>query len=53
MKMEQKSNFNHKKKQNLNLWSKVKRVLKQNEIKGKEKLLYKQSIGFDIIDKNK
>ena len=37
----------------LNIWSKIKTVLKSQGIKDKEKLYYKQSIGFDIIDKNK
>lgn len=37
----------------LNIWSKIKRVLKKNNIKEKDKLLYKESIGFDLIDKNK
>jgi hypothetical protein len=41
------------KENNLNIWSKVKKVLKKKGIKGKEKLLYKESIGFDLIDKNK
>ena len=41
------------KKEYLNIWSKVKRVLKQNGIKEKEKLLYKESIEFDLIEKNK
>jgi len=40
-------------KENMNIWSKVKKALKKKGIKGKEKLLYKQSIGFDLIDKNK
>lgn len=37
----------------LNIWSKIKKVLKSKGIKDKEKLFYKQSIGFDLIDKNK
>ena len=37
----------------INIWTKIKKVLKKNGIKGKEKLLYKESIGFDLIDKNK
>ena len=37
----------------LNIWSKIKRILKQKGIKEKEKLIYKQSIGFELIDKNK
>ena len=41
------------KKEYLNIWSKIKRVLKQKGIKEKEKLIYKQSIGFELIDKNK
>jgi hypothetical protein len=41
------------KKEYLNIWSKIKRVLKEKGIKEKEKLLYKESIGFDLIDKNK
>ena len=36
-----------------NLWSKLKQVLKMNGIRAKEKMLYKQKIGFDIIDNNK
>jgi hypothetical protein len=40
-------------KENMNIWSKVKKVLKKKGIKGKEKLYYKESIGFDLIDKNK
>jgi len=46
-------NSTETKKEYLNIWSKVKRVLKQKGIKEKEKLLYKESIGFDLIDKNK
>ena len=41
------------KNNNSNIWSKIKNILKKKGIKGKEKLLYKQSIGFDLIDKNK
>ena len=41
------------KENNMNIWSKVKKVLKKKGIKVKEKLLYKESIGFDLIDKNK
>jgi len=41
------------KENNMNIWRKVKKVLKKKGIKGKEKLLYKESIGFDLIDKNK
>ena len=41
------------KENNMNIWSKVKKELKKKGIKGKEKLLYKESIGFDLIDKNK
>jgi hypothetical protein len=41
------------KKEYLNIWSKIKNVLKEKGIKEKEKLLYKESIGFDLIDKNK
>ena len=37
----------------LNIWSKIKKVLKSKGIKDKDKLYYKQSIGFDLIDKNK
>ena len=37
----------------LNIWSKIKRILKQKGIKEKEKLIYKQSIGFELIEKNK
>lgn len=37
----------------LNIWSKIKKVLKLKGIKDKEKMYYKQSIGFDLIDKNK
>ena len=51
--MKRKANIPQIKKENLNIWSKVKRVLKQNNIKGKEKLKYKESIGFELIDKNK
>ena len=51
--MKQKTNMFEPKKEYLNIWSKVKRVLKQKGIKEKEKLLYKQSIGFELIDKNK
>ena len=40
-------------KENMNIRSKMKKVLKKKGIKGKEKLLYKQSIGFDLIDKKK
>jgi len=36
-----------------NIWSKIKNVLKKKGIKGKDKLLYKESIGFDLVDKNK
>ena len=41
------------KKECLNIWSKIKVVLKKKGIKEKEKLLYKESIGFELIDKNK
>jgi len=41
------------KKEYLNIWSKIKNVLKEKGIKEKEKLLYKESIGFGLIDKNK
>ena len=41
------------KKEYLIIWSKVKLVLTKNDIKGKEKLLYKESIGFELINKNK
>ena len=51
--MKPKKNIIQPKKEYLNIWSKVKRVLKQKGIKDKEKLLYKQSIGFELIDKNK
>jgi hypothetical protein len=51
--MKRKANIPQPKKENLNIWSKVKRVLKQKDIKGKEKLIYKESIGFELIDKNK
>ena len=51
--MKRKANMIKPKKEYLNIWSKVKRVLKQKGIKEKEKLLYKQSIGFELIDKNK
>ena len=40
-------------KENMNIWSKIKKVLKKKGIKGKDKLLYKESIGFELIDKNK
>ena len=40
-------------KENMNIWSKIKKVIKKKGIKGKEKLLYKESIGFDLVDKNK
>ena len=46
-------NSTQSKKEYLNIWSKVKQVLKQKGVKDKEKLLYKESIGFDLIDKNK
>ena len=46
-------NKSEDKKEYLNIWSKVRRVLKKKGIKEKEKLLYKESIGFDLIDKNK
>jgi hypothetical protein len=36
-----------------NIWGKIKKVIKKKGIKGKEKLLYKESIGFDLVDKNK
>ena len=39
--------------ENINIWSKIKKVLKKKGIKGKDKLLYKESIGFDLVDKNK
>ena len=51
--MKRKVNMPQPKKENLNIWAKVKRVLKQKDIKGKEKLIYKESIGFELIDKNK
>jgi len=51
--MKRKANIPQPKKEYLNIWSKVKRVLKQKGIKEKEKLIYKESIGFDLIDKNK
>ena len=40
-------------KENMYIWSKIKKVLKKKGIKAKDKLLYKESIGFDLIDKNK
>ena len=51
--MKRKTNVIEQKKEKLNIWSKVKYILKQKGIKEKEKLLYKQSIGFELIDKNK
>ena len=42
-----------KKKDNMNIWSKIKKVLKKKGIKGNDKLLYKESLGFELIDKNK
>ena len=51
--MKRKTNSIQPKKEYLNIWSKIKRVLKQKGIKEKEKLIYKQSIGFELIDKNK
>ena len=51
--MKRKNDMVRPKKENLNIWSKIKYVLKQKGIKEKEKLLYKQSIGFELIDKNK
>ena len=47
------SNGIHPKKEYLNIWSKIKTELKKKGIKEKEKLLYKESIGFELIDKNK
>ena len=41
------------KEENINIWKKIKKVLKKKGIKGKDKLSYKESIGFDLIDKNK
>jgi len=35
------------------VWGKIKRVLHIKGIKDKDKLLYKQKLGFDLIDKNK
>ena len=51
--MKPKTNSIKPKKEYLNIWSKVKRALKQKGIKEKEKLIYKKSIGFELIDKNK
>ena len=51
--MKPNSNNIYYKEEYLNIWSKVKRVLKKKGIREKDKLLYKQSIGFEIIDKNK
>ena len=51
--MKRKTNSIQPKKEYLNIWSKIKRVLKQKGIKEKEKLIYKESIGFELIDKNK
>ena len=51
--MKRKTNIQPQKKELLNIWSKIKRVLKLKDIKGKDKLKYKESIGFDLIDKNK
>ena len=51
--MKRKTDKVQPKKEYLNIWSKVKRVLKKKGIKEKEKLLYKESIGFELIDKNK
>ena len=39
--------------EDINIWSKIKKVLKKKGIKGNDKLLYKESIGFELIDKNK
>ena len=50
--MKRKANIMNK-KEYLNIWSKIKKVLKQKGIKEKEKLIYKQTIGFELIDKNK
>ena len=52
-KMKRISNGINPKKEYLNIWSKIKTVLKKKGIKEKEKLLYKESIGFELIDKNK
>ena len=46
-------NSSTRSEQLLNIWSKIKKVLKLKGIKDKEKMYYKQSIGFDLIDKNK
>jgi hypothetical protein len=48
-----KNSIQQTKKEYLNIWSKVKRVLKKKGIKEREKLKYKESIGFELIDKNK
>ena len=50
--MKRKNRIQHE-KEYLNIWSKIKHVLKKKGIKDKEKLLYKESIGFELIDKNK
>lgn len=48
-----KHNNNNNTSASCNLWHKLKQVLKVNGIRAKEKMLYKQKIGFDIIDNNK
>lgn len=41
------------KSENKNIWSRIKKVLKAKNVKGKDKIYYKQSVGFDLIDNNK
>lgn len=41
-----------KEKQN-NIWTKIKGVLKRKGIKGKDKIFYKEKVGFNLIDNNK
>lgn len=36
-----------------NTWSRIKKILKKKGIKGKEKFLLKEKIGFRLIDNNK
>ena len=49
--VEEKKKEDEKMEENIN--KKDKKVLKKKGIKGNDKLLYKESIGFELIDKNK
>jgi hypothetical protein len=35
------------------VWGKIKKVLHTKGIKDKDKIFYKEKLGFDLIDKNK